>query len=77
MISQNQYDISDACLGLPLGQALSMCKQAGMAPQVLCTGERQQAEGLTARVVAVRGDTLVVSLFRDSDPRQIEDGDHE
>ena len=73
----HEYDISDACLGLPLGQALSLCKEKGISPKVLYTGERQAQDGLTARVLSVRGDTLVVSLFKDQDPRQPEDMNHE
>lgn len=69
----HEYHISDACLGLPLGQALSLCKQAGMMPQVVYTGERSAQDEYTARVVAVRGDTLIVSLFKDHDPRQPEE----
>jgi len=65
----NQQDISDACLGLPLGQALSLCHQQGIEPHILYTGERAQAPHLTARVIAVREQTLVVSLFYDGDPR--------
>ena len=68
-----QHDTSDACLGLPLRQALSLCKQLGIEPRVLYTGERQEAEGLTARVVSVRGNVLYAALFRDGDPRQPEE----
>ncbi|MBR5232465.1 MAG: hypothetical protein IKW00_09525 [Clostridia bacterium] len=73
MIPGHQYDISDACLGLPLGQALSLCREKGIVPRVLYTGERCAADDLTARVVAVRGDTLVAALFRDGDPKEPED----
>lgn len=69
----NQQDISDACLGLPLGQALSLCHRQGIEPDILYTGERAQDAHLTARVIAVREHTLVVSLFYDGDPRQPEE----
>ncbi|MBQ4552331.1 MAG: hypothetical protein IJA59_05225 [Clostridia bacterium] len=73
----HENHISDACLGLPLGQALSLCEQRGITAQVIYTGERCEQKDYTARVVAVRGDTLIVSLFKDHDPRQPEDMKHE
>ena len=73
MIPHHQYDISDACPGLPLGQALSLCREKGIEPHVLYTGERSAADDLTPRVVAVCGNTLIVSLFRDGDPKKPED----
>ena len=36
----HENHISDACLGLPLGQALSLCEQRGITAQVIYTGER-------------------------------------
>ena len=57
-----------ACLGLPLAQALAFCRARGEEPQIIYTGERAAREDLTPRVIAVRGQTLVVSLFRDGDP---------
>ena len=62
-----------ACLGLPLEQALLCCKDAGIYPQMIFTGERKADDNLTPRVVAIQGDCLVVSLFRDGDPKQNED----
>lgn len=66
--------IQRACLGLPLEQALLCCKEAGICPHVMYTGERKADDGLTPRVVAVQENCLVVSLFRDGDPKQNEDG---
>ena len=68
-----QQDISDACLGLPLGQALSLCNEENVSLRVVYTGERSEDPSYTARVVAVRGDTLIVSLFKDGDPRRPEE----
>ena len=73
MIPPRQYDISDACLGLPLGQALSLCREKGIEPCVLYTGERSEAPEFSARVVAACGSTLVAALFRDGDPKEPED----
>lgn len=73
MIFGHHDDISDACLGLPLGQALSLCREKGAEPRVLYTGERAAQDHLTARVVAVRADTLIVSLFCDGDPKEPEE----
>ena len=73
----HEYDISDACLGLPLGQALSLCMENGISPDVIYTGERNEQEGLTKRVIAVRGNSLIVSLFRDNDPCLPEEMKHE
>ena len=61
-----------ACLGLPLAQALVFCRARGEKPQIIYTGERAAGEGLTPRVIAVREKELVVSLFRDGDPREEE-----
>ena len=72
MNGHQQYS-SDACLGLPLEQALSLCHQQGIEPDILYTGERAQDAHLTARVIAVHEHTLVVSLFYDGDPRQPEE----
>ncbi len=72
-MGNHQYDISDACLGLPLGQALSLCREKNISPRVIYTGERSEGAQYSARVVAVRGDTLYVSLFKDGDPRQPEE----
>ena len=60
------------CLGLPLAQALAFCRARGMETQIIYTGERAAEEGLTPRVIAVREGLLVVSLFRDGDPREEE-----
>ena len=76
MKGHEQYN-SDACLGLPLEQALSLCKQKGIEPQVIYTGERSAGAEYTPRVVAARGDMLYVSLFLDGDPRQPEEWKHE
>jgi len=67
--------IQRACLGLPLEQALLRCKEMDLDMQVIFTGERQAQENLTPRVVAVLPDCLVVSLFRDGDPRMAEGGE--
>ena len=67
--------IQRACLGLPLEQALLCCKEMDMDMQVVYTGERQAQSDLTPRVVAVRAGCLVVSLFRDGDPRLMERGE--
>ena len=58
------------CLGLPLERALALCRAAGWEPQVLYTGERAAEAGLAPRVIAFRRDALIVSLFRDGDPRE-------
>ena len=65
--------IQRACLGLPLEQALLCCKEQGIEMRVTYTGERNVQAGLTPRVIAVQADCLVAALFRDGDPRQIED----
>lgn len=72
-MDHHQHDISDACLGLPLGQALSLCQENNISPKVIYTGERSEDQTYTARVVAVRADTLYVSLFKDGDSRQPEE----
>ena len=58
-----------ACLGLPLARALALCDTLGRAPEVVYTGERAAGEGLTPHVIAARGGALIVSYFRDGDPR--------
>ena len=69
MINARSEHIQRACLGLPLEQALLCCKELGEAPRVLYTGEREMQPGLTPRVVAVQDGCLIVSLFRDGDPK--------
>lgn len=59
-----------ACQGLPLEQALAICGNMDWAPQVIYTGERQPDAQYTPRVIAVREDVLIVSLFRDGAPGQ-------
>lgn len=58
-----------ACQGLPLEQALAVCRSMGWTPQVIYTGERQPAPQLTPRVIAVREDALIVACFRDGEPQ--------
>ena len=73
-MDHHQHDISDACLGLPLGQALSLCEQEGISARVMYTGERSGENDIfTPRVIAIRGDVLIAALFKDGDPRQPEE----
>ncbi len=72
MTERADYSPLRACLGLPLAQALAFCRARGGEPQIIYTGERAAEEGLTPRVIAVREGLLVVSLFRDGDPREEE-----
>lgn len=58
------------CLGLPLAQARILCRARGWEPEIIYTGERAAEDGLTPRVVALRGSALLVSLFRDGDPKE-------
>lgn len=58
------------CLGLPLQQARALCRAAGWQPRIIYTGERAAEQGLTPRVIAYREGALIVSYFRDGDPRE-------
>jgi len=58
-----------ASLGLPLEQALLVCREAGMEPLVVMTG-RQDREDASPRVIGLRPGTLVAALLRDGDPRK-------
>ena len=70
MTESERQALARACLGLPLPQALALCRAAGWEPQVLYTGERAAEAGLAPRVIAFRRDALIVSLFRNGDPRE-------
>lgn len=59
-----------ACQGLPLEQALAVCRSMGWTPQVIFTGEREMSPQFTPRVIAVREDALIAACFRDGEPRQ-------
>ena len=73
MTERTDFSPLRPCLGLPLAQALAFCRARGEEPQIIYTGERAaEEEGLTPRVIAVREKELVVSLFRDGDPREEE-----
>ena len=61
---------ADKCIGLPLEQALSVCRGRGWDLDIVYTGERAAGEGLTPRVIALQRNTLVVAYFRDSDPSE-------
>ena len=65
-----QASLGYRCLGLPLAQALALCRAGGWEPQIIYTGERAAEENLTPRVVAFRPDALVAAYFRDGDPRE-------
>ncbi|MCQ2453272.1 MAG: hypothetical protein MJ136_01640 [Clostridia bacterium] len=58
-----------ACLGLPLAQALLVCKKAGQEPEVRMTGMEDRGE-TTMRVIGLRPGVLVAAHFRDGDPRR-------
>ena len=58
------------CLGLPLSQALALCRAWGMEPAVIYTGERAAESDLTPRVIALRENALIAAYFRDGDPRE-------
>ena len=66
-------------LGFPLVQALEMIQSLGLpAPAVVYTlpnsrKEAETREGLTPRVIGVKENTLIVSCFRDQNPREKED----
>lgn len=67
------HPLHTACQGLPLEQALAVCRSMDWTPQVIYTGERQMDAQYTPRVIAVREDALIVSLFRDGAPRQAQE----
>ncbi len=58
------------CLGLPVEQALAICRAAGQEPDILYTGERAAQTDFTPRVIAFRKNTLIAAYFRDGDPRE-------
>ena len=70
MTESEREALARGCLGLPLRQALAVCRAAGWEPRILYTGERAAQADLTPRVIAFRPDALIVSLFRDGDPRE-------
>ncbi len=62
---------ADLVIGRPLPQALEALAREGISPAVMYTLDpldRRGTEGKTPRVVAVRGETLVVAYFADSSP---------
>lgn len=61
---------AEKCIGLPLEQALSVCRDRGWDMDIVYTGERAAGEGLTPRVIALQGNALVVAYFRDGDPSE-------
>ena len=66
----DHMSLGRSCLGLPLAQALALCRSGGWEPQIIYTGERAAEEGLTPRVIAFREGALIAALFRDGDPRE-------
>ncbi len=58
----------ECCLGLPLEQALTLCRRMGWTPEIMYTGERAADTQYTPRVIALRENALVVALFRDQTP---------
>lgn len=69
-VPTDQASLAKACLGLPLAQALALCRARGWEPTVIYTGERAAAVDLTPRVIAFRANTLIAAFFRDGDPRE-------
>ena len=58
------------CIGLPLEQALDYCRRQGLKTEIVYTGERAAEDSLTPRVIALNGNRLLVSYFRDGDPSE-------
>ena len=58
-------------VGLPLPDVLDACEKQGIQVQVMYTRaprERAQPPIGTPRVIAIRGECLIVAYFRDGDP---------
>lgn len=68
MTENTHASLAGKCLGLPLAQALALCREGGWEPRIEYTGERAAQEGLTPRVIAFQQGTLIAALFRDGDP---------
>ena len=65
--------IAESLIGLPLEAALAACAREGLAPQVeetIAPRERDKAPLGTPRVIAVRGECLIVAYFNDGDPKE-------
>ena len=67
----------DNIIGLPLDTALLVCAEKGFSPQVIITRspkDSQSAEHRAPRVIAIRGDSLIVAYFSTLEPEAIDDG---
>lgn len=66
--------IPDHLIGQPLKAALAACAAEGIVPQVLETRaprDRLQPPIGTPRIIAVRGECLLVAYFRDGQPEEM------
>ncbi len=58
-----------ACQGLPLEQALAVCRSMGWTPQVIYTGERQADPRFTPRMINQSPPRFIKHHFCDGDPK--------
>ena len=63
--------IQDNIIGLPLDTALQIYADKGLTPQVIFTRspkDNPSAEHRAPRVIAIRGDSLIVAFFSTLEP---------
>lgn len=62
-------------IGLPLDKVLQIYADKGLSPQVITTRsprDTQSAEHRAPRVIAIRGDSLIVAYFSTQEPEGLD-----